>query len=80
MTGGDDVTTGCLGPEADTVPAWNSGIYCAGRFQHHRGSVYLLADGHTKWFRGPASWRLPGTQVAWRKSLSPNAIAWFRED
>lgn len=80
MTGGDDVTTGCLGPEADTVPAWNSGIYCAGRFQHNKGSIYLLADGHAKWFRGPASWTKPGTSIAWRRSLAPNATAWFRED
>ena len=80
MTGGDDYTTGCTGPEADTVPAWNSGIYCAGRFQHNKGSVYLLADGHAKWFRGPASWRMPGTAIAWRKSLTPTAAAWFRED
>lgn len=80
MTGGDDVTTGCMGGEAGCPTAWNSGIYCAGRFQHSGGSVYLLADGHAKWFKGPASWRLPGVSVAWRKSLAPNAAAWFRED
>jgi prepilin-type N-terminal cleavage/methylation domain-containing protein/prepilin-type processing-associated H-X9-DG protein len=80
MTGGDDVTTGCTGAESGCVAAWNSGIYCAGRFQHSGGSVYLLADGHAKWYKGPASWRQPGTAVAWRKSLAPNAAAWFRED
>ena len=39
-----------------------------------------MADTHAKWFRGPASWRSPGTAVAYRKSLAPNAQAWFRED
>jgi prepilin-type N-terminal cleavage/methylation domain-containing protein len=27
-----------------------------------------------------ASWRAPGGAVAYRKSLAPNASAWFRED
>jgi prepilin-type N-terminal cleavage/methylation domain-containing protein/prepilin-type processing-associated H-X9-DG protein len=80
MTGGDDVTTGCMAGEAHSPAPWNSGIYCAGRFQHNGGSIYLLADGHVKWYRGPASWRLPGDKIAWRKSLAPNAAAWFRED
>ena len=82
MTGGDDVTTQCLGGELDCPATWNSGIYCAGRYQHSGGSVYLLADGHTKWFKGPgSSWRATSTSgVAWRKSLAPNASAWFRED
>jgi hypothetical protein len=39
-----------------------------------------MADGHAKWFRGPSSWHQPGTAVAFRKSLTPNAGAWFRED
>jgi prepilin-type processing-associated H-X9-DG protein len=83
--GGDDVTTGCLGQESGVPggapPAQGSTqVYCAARFKHNGGSVYLLADGHAKWFRGPASWVLQGTQIAYRKSLSPNAAAWFRED
>lgn len=82
--GGDDTTTGCVGNEegASGVPSQmgSAGVYCAARFQHQSGSVYLLADGHAKWYRGPASWRLPGGSVAYRKSLSPNASAWFRED
>jgi prepilin-type N-terminal cleavage/methylation domain-containing protein len=82
--GGDDVTTGCQGNEEGTgsVPAMmgNASVYCAARFQHSGGTVTLLADGHAKWYRGPASWLQPGTQVAYRKSLSPNAQAWFRED
>jgi prepilin-type N-terminal cleavage/methylation domain-containing protein/prepilin-type processing-associated H-X9-DG protein len=80
MTGGDDWTRGCIGGESGCPAAWDSSYYCAGRFQHSGGSVYLLADGHAKWFRGPASWRAPGTTVAWRKSLTPTASAWFRED
>ena len=82
--GGDDVTTGCTGNEqgAGGVPPQQggAGVYCAARFKHNGGSVYLLADGHAKWFRGPASWRARGTAIAYRKSLSPNAQAWFRED
>lgn len=87
-TGGDDWTSGCTGFEAD-YPVLGSGRiigradnYCAGRYRHSGGSVYALADGHAKWFKGPGpSWRTPATSnVAWRKSLAPNAAAWFRED
>ena len=84
--GGDDVTSGCTGielgaPASLSVTQNGAVIYCAARFKHNRGAVYLLSDGHAKWFRGPDSWR--GTSnigVAYRKSLSPNASAWFRED
>lgn len=82
--GGDDVTSGCTGNEegVGAVPAQMGGasVYCAGRFQHSGGTVSLLADGHAKWYKGPASWTKPGSAVAYRKSLSPNAQAWFRED
>ena len=79
---GDDWTTNCQGDEEGAAPGWNSGFYCAARYQHSGGSVYLLADGHVKWFRGPdGSWRARSTSgVAYRKSLAPNAAAWFRED
>jgi prepilin-type N-terminal cleavage/methylation domain-containing protein/prepilin-type processing-associated H-X9-DG protein len=81
MAGGDDWTTGCMGTEAGCPEGWNSSFYCAGRFQHNGGSVYLLADGHAKFFKGPSSWRAASlTGVAWRRSLAPNASAWFRED
>ncbi len=82
--GGDDVTTGCTGNEEGTGPVpppqGHAGVYCAARFKHNNGSVYLLADGHAKWYRGPDSWRATGSAVAYRRSLSPNAQAWFRED
>jgi prepilin-type N-terminal cleavage/methylation domain-containing protein/prepilin-type processing-associated H-X9-DG protein len=82
--GGDDTTSGCTGNEegATGVPLAQGGapVYCAARFRHSEGAVYLMADGHAKWFKGPASWVLPGAAVAYRKSLSPNAAAWFRED
>ncbi|HEU4754202.1 MAG TPA: H-X9-DG-CTERM domain-containing protein, partial [Armatimonadota bacterium] len=82
--GGDDVTTNCTGNEegASGLPPQMGGasVYCAARFKHNGGSVYLMADGHAKWFRGPNSWRAPGAAVAYRKSQSPNAQAWFRED
>ena len=81
---GDDTTSGCTGNESGTtgLPAaqGSSTVYCAARFRHNGGSVYLLADGHAKWYRGPGSWRAQGASVAYRKSLSPNAAAWFRED
>ena len=82
--GGDDTTSGCVGNEegATGVPPMmgSAAVYCAARFQHSGGSVYLLADGHAKWYKGPSSWAAKGAQVAYRKSLAPTAAAWFRED
>jgi len=81
MTGGDDWTSGCTGFEFNTGNHQKSSDYCAGRFKHGGGSVYLLADAHVKWFKGPDSWKAPNlTGAAWRRSLAPNAAAWFRED
>jgi prepilin-type processing-associated H-X9-DG protein len=86
-TGGDDWNSGCTTVETD-YPVIASAIlgradnYCAGRYRHSGGSVYAFADGHVKWHPGPkASWKARSTTgVAWRKSLAPNAVAWFRED
>ena len=84
--GGDDVTSGCTGIEEGTpsgagAPQTNASTYCAARYRHNGGAVYLLMDGHAKWFRGPNSWRaMSTTGVAYRKSLAPTAVAWFRED
>jgi prepilin-type N-terminal cleavage/methylation domain-containing protein/prepilin-type processing-associated H-X9-DG protein len=85
-TGGDD-TNGCVGTETGfpTLPGRLLGRrenYCAARYRHSSGSSYVFADGHAKWFRAPgASWRQSSASgVAWRKSLTPNATAWFRED
>jgi prepilin-type N-terminal cleavage/methylation domain-containing protein/prepilin-type processing-associated H-X9-DG protein len=83
---GDDTTTGCTGLESGTpagapLPQGGAVDYCAGRFKHSRGAVYLLADGHAKWFRGPDSWRAASkSNAAFRRSLAPNAAVWFRED
>lgn len=83
---GDDVTSGCTGLESGTpagAPAAQGGatVYCAGRYKHAGGSVYLLADGHVKWFRGPDSWLdTSKSGAAYRRSLAPNAAVWFRED
>jgi prepilin-type processing-associated H-X9-DG protein len=81
---GDDTTSACVGNEEGVtgVPPimGSAAVYCAARFQHSGGTVYLHADGHAKWYKGPSSWDDPGSQVAYRKSLSPNASAWFRED
>lgn len=84
---GDDVTTGCTGAEQGMPPVPNpaitaASVYCASRFKHTGGSVYILADGHAKWFRGPGnSWRAADSQgVAFRRSLAPNAQVTFRED
>ncbi len=83
---GDDWTTGCLGNEAGIPavappPQGSAAVYCLARFRHSMGAVYVLGDGHAKWFRGPNSWRGTNTSgVAFRKSLAPNAQVWFRED
>jgi prepilin-type N-terminal cleavage/methylation domain-containing protein/prepilin-type processing-associated H-X9-DG protein len=84
--GGDDWTTNCTGAESNFPPlpipqATGASVYCAARFMHSGGSNYLLGDGHAKWFKGPDSWRARSTQgVVFRKSLAPQAAAWFRED
>jgi len=84
--GGDDWTSGCTGLESGTpagAPAaqGSATVYCAGRYKHSGGSVYILSDGHAKWFKSPNSWRAKSTNgVAYRKSLAPNAAVWFRED
>ena len=82
MTGGDDWTTGCVGDEFNSAPSHPAAAdYCSSRYRHNGGSVYLLADSHAKWYKGPGSWRGRSTVgVAWRRSLAPNAAAWFRED
>lgn len=84
--GGDDVTSACTGLESGTptgAPAAQGGatVYCAGRYKHNGGSVYLLGDGHAKWFRSPDFWNATSySGAAYRKSLAPNATVWFRED
>lgn len=85
-TGGDD-TNNCTGKETGfpDLPGRLLGRrenYAAARYRHSGGSNSVLADGHAKWFKGPGtSWRTQSTSnLAWRKSLSPNANAWFRED
>jgi prepilin-type processing-associated H-X9-DG protein len=86
-TAGDDWASGCTGHETGypVIPGRVIGRadnYCAGRYRHSGGAVYAMADGHVRWFKGPTeSWRARSTAgVAWRKSLAPNASAWFRED
>jgi prepilin-type processing-associated H-X9-DG protein len=86
-TGGDDWTTACTGTETG-FPTLNGRLigradnYCGGRYRHSGGANFALADGHAKWFRAPGtSWRTRSQSgAAWRKSLAPNAVAWFRED
>ena len=51
----------------------NASQYCAARYQHSGGSVYLLADGHAKWYRGPATSWLPFRPVAIRRMWSPRS-------
>jgi len=86
-TAGDDWTSGGTGHESGYPVVAGAIIgradnYCAGRYRHGGGSVYAMADGHAKWFPGPkSSWRATSTTgVAYRRSLAPNASAWFRED
>lgn len=67
--------------------------YVYARNRHSGGAAYLLSDGHVKWFRAPSTnyTSVDGNYlndipvqsnsgVAYRKSLSPDASAWFRED
>ncbi len=64
--------------------------YLVGRQRHSAGSNYLLGDGHVKWFKAPSpGYTVSGTNytpirsdtgAAYKKSLSPNAAVWFRED
>jgi prepilin-type N-terminal cleavage/methylation domain-containing protein/prepilin-type processing-associated H-X9-DG protein len=84
---GDDWNSACVNGETGFPPVPNAAItnasaYCAARYRHSGGSIYALTDGHAKWFKGPPdSWRDPSSSgIAWRKSLAPNASAWFRED
>ena len=86
-SGGDDWTSGCVGRESGypAVTGATNGmaaLYCAARYRHSGGSVYGFGDGHVKWVKGPTTaWNSAATAgVAWRKSLAPNASAWFRED
>lgn len=85
-TGGDD-WNGCTGYENGypVIPGRVLGRadnYCPGRYRHSRGAIYGMADGHAKWFAGPAgSWRAPSRSgAAWRRSLAPDAAVWFLED
>lgn len=64
--------------------------YIEGRDRHSDGANYVLGDGHAKWFKAPSpnytgsgSTLVPirnDRGVAYRRSFSPNAAAWFRED
>ncbi|MBC8101360.1 MAG: DUF1559 domain-containing protein [Cytophagales bacterium] len=69
--------------------------YVYARSRHNGGANYLLSDGHAKWFKAPEPNLTTGTKgrfniedqpapntrgVAYRRSVSPNAAAWFRED
>ena len=66
--------------------------YVYARVRHSGGADYLLVDGHAKWWRGPegnytaAANAIDDTpaqsnrNVAYQKSVSPDATVWFRED
>jgi len=69
--------------------------YVYARNRHNGGSDYLLGDGHAKWFKAPdgnitqvnkGQYNIEDTpvvsasRVAFKKSQTPNATAWFRED
>ena len=84
---GDDWYSGCVNDETGYPPTGNPAIgnasnYCAARYQHNGGSVYILGDGHAKWYKGPGnSWTAKSTSnVVYRKSLAPGGSVWFRED
>ena len=55
--------------------------YRIARYRHQDGANYLLGDGHVKWYKGPADYNdVVGSAVAYQRSASPNASAWFRTD
>jgi prepilin-type N-terminal cleavage/methylation domain-containing protein/prepilin-type processing-associated H-X9-DG protein len=73
---GDDRSKGNSG----SLPNCNIG-YVVARMRHNDGANYLLGDGHAKWFRAPSPYDAVSTSgVVWRRSLAPNAQAWFWED
>jgi prepilin-type N-terminal cleavage/methylation domain-containing protein/prepilin-type processing-associated H-X9-DG protein len=73
-------STGDLGPGTGLTATCNAG-YVQARIRHSDGADFLLGDGHVKWFRAPnPNIRQSTSGVVWRRSLSPNAAAWFRED
>jgi prepilin-type N-terminal cleavage/methylation domain-containing protein/prepilin-type processing-associated H-X9-DG protein len=65
-------------------------IHLLARTRHSAGANYLLGDGHVKWFKAPSpSYTRSGTAytpvrsdagASWRRSVSPGAAVWFRED
>lgn len=67
--------------------------YVYGRDRHSEGANFIFNDGHAKWFKSPSpSFRRTGPtfagivptrstgNIAYRRSLSPGAAGWFRED
>jgi prepilin-type N-terminal cleavage/methylation domain-containing protein/prepilin-type processing-associated H-X9-DG protein len=49
--------------DRDDRPAYHECGYMMGRMRHQGGGNYILADGHAKWYKGPADW--------WRRSPGP---------
>jgi len=75
-TEGNDASQG----GATTPVNCNKG-HLSARQRHSAGANFLLCDGHAKWYRAPATWDTVSTSgVAYRKSLAPNASAWFSEN
>ncbi|MBI5830733.1 MAG: DUF1559 domain-containing protein [Armatimonadetes bacterium] len=70
--------------KGSAVMTWgnaNDTDYLIARYRHQEGANYLHVDGHVKWYKGPGNWAdASGSQVALRRSVSPNAEAWFRTD
>lgn len=90
FTDGDDVNSKAGRP---TVDQQCQAVYLLARDRHSQGSVYLLGDGHVKWFRVPKPgytkrgtnwWEIDpitnGNGVVYRRSQNPNAAGWFWED
>jgi len=87
VVGGDDWFTGLCGLDSNMPPGQTTGVgnprdTVRADTVTMAGLYMRLLDGHAKWFKSPGdSWRTPSsTGVAYLKTVTPNASAWFRED
>jgi prepilin-type processing-associated H-X9-DG protein len=68
--------------DRDDRPMYHECGWMMGRMRHNGGGNYVLADGHAKWYKGPADWwRRSSAPVAYRHCCDARAnddAAWLR--